>query len=101
MALVEQLRDVVCAACCHLALVFAIHFHIIVYFYCFWPFHLPPCLSLSDLVPGNQMEGLVCFFLSLSFCKGSIEGNNFENLCLMFVYSWFILYIWTYFVGLI
>ena len=43
-----------------------------------------PLVSLSDLAPGNQMEGLVCFFLSLSFCKGSIEGNNFENLCLMF-----------------
>ena len=72
-----------------------IHFHIIVYFYCFWTFHLPLSLSLSlfNLVPGNQMQGLVCFFFSLSFCKGSIEGNNFENLCLMFVYSWFILYI--------
>ena len=94
MASVQQLREVswsvVCAACCHMALVFAAMYlyntlnfciaSVDSFFDTFVKYGIDNSKEWSAILPACHC--LMCFF----FNRGNIEETNFsENLCLMFV----------------
>ena len=100
------------AACCHMALVFAImhlyNFFVIFHFFC--PFLFLFFFSLLFffiLVLINKTEcsmipvcpSLICFFFKLG--GNNIEGIKSPNICFMFVfYVSFYVYVWTDYVDL-
>ena len=94
MAPVQQLGEVswsvVCAACCHTTLVFAVmHLYNISMFYCFCPFlFLYFFFSESGIDKSTEWSTIpACPSLMCFFNRGDTEGtNSSKNLCSMSVY---------------
>ena len=89
MALVEQLGDdscsVVCAACCHMALVFAIMHLYNFYFYFYIASIHSFFVFFFNLVSINWTEWSTipaCPSLMCSFNRGNIEGTNSSKICI-------------------
>ena len=97
MAPVQQLGEVswsvVCAACCHMALVFAVmHLYNVffIFFYCFCSFLFYTFLK-SGIDKSTEWSTIpACPSLMCFFNRGNTEGTNSSKiLCPMFVYVLF------------
>ena len=96
MAPVQQLGkdswSVICAACCHMTLVFAVMhlYNILEFFYCFCPFHFNTSLK-SGIDKSTEWSMVpVCPSRMCFFNRSDTEGTNFSKfLCSVFVYVLF------------
>ena len=101
---VEQLGDdswlVVCAACCHMALAFAImHLYNLLFIYIFFKLFLSTHFFtfFFNLVWINKMEWSmtpVCPSLMCSFNRGNIEGTNSSKICVWCLWVCFMFVKW-------
>ena len=88
----EDSWSVVCAACCHMTLVFAVmHLYNISFFNCFCPFPFLYFKKKSSIDKSTEWSTIpACPSLMCFFNRGYTEGTNSSKiLCPLFVYVLF------------